>query len=341
MSLQRTRRLGRTALDLPVYGLGTAPIGDLFTRLDDADAEQILARAWDLGVRYFDTAPWYGRGQSEHRVGRFLYRRPRHEFILSTKVGRRFFRPGRPDRFDTGFWKGGLHFDHVHDYGHDGIIRSYEDSLQRLGINTVDLLLIHDLDLGYFKTEELLNGHLAQLEHGGFRALEELKASGAIAGIGAGINECGMINRFLDRYPLDFFLVASRYTLLEQDIYPEELQRCRREGVGIIIGGVYNSGILATGPIEGAHYDYGNAPDAVIERVRRLDVVCRSHGVPLPAAALQFPLGLEIVASIIPGAASAAEVEQNNAMSRYAIPLSLWSDLKSEGLILSDVPTLS
>ena len=340
MNITDTRRLGRTTLDVPVFGLGTCPIGDMFEALKEDQASATLEAAWREGIRYFDTAPWYGRGQAEHRVGHFLRRKPRAGAIVSTKVGRRLFRPADRATFRTDPWVGGLAFDHVHDYTRDGILRSYEDSLLRLGLNKVDVLLIHDLDRGHFPDPEELAKHLRDLEGSGFRALEELKAAGEVAAIGAGINEHGMIDRFLDRYPLDVFLVASRYTLLEQEIFPE-LQRCEREGAGIVLGGVFNSGVLATGPVPDAHYEYARVPPAIATRVRALDAVCRSHDVPLAAAALRFPLAFGSVASIIPGAVQPSEVQENTALFAAKIPDALWSDLRDKGLLRPDVPVPS
>ena len=337
MSVAKTRTLGRSGLRIPTFGLGTCPLGGLFGHIDTASADATFAAAWDAGVRFYDTAPWYGRGLAELHVGHLLRDKPRGDYILSTKVGRRFFRPADREGFSPAPWVGGIGFDHVHDYTYDGILRSYEDSLLRLGINSVDTLVIHDLDRGYFKTDEQLREQFRQLEKGGFRALDELKSSGEIRAVGAGINECGMIDLFLDRYPLDFFLVASRYTLLEQEIY-DELLRCNRAGVGIVIGGVFNSGILATGPTERARYEYTAAKPETVERVRRIDAVCRRHGVPLAAAALQFPFGLDIVASVIPGAVAPDEIANNLALFEYPIPADLWRELRRERLLRADVP---
>lgn len=338
MSIARTRRLGRTALDIPVFGVGTCPLGDLFEPIPEEDARATLEAAWDAGVRLYDTAPWYGLGQGEHRTGRALYRRPRQDHVLSTKVGRRLFAPRDRKGFRGGPWKGGLAFDHVHDYTRDGILRSYEDSLQRLGINKVDILYIHDLDSGYFPQEADLLAKLRELETGGFRALEELKAAGEIAAVGAGINQRGMIGRFLDRFPLDVFLVASRYTLLKQDIF-DELLRARREGAGIVVGGVFNSGILATGPSAEARYEYAAAPAGVLKRVRRLDAVASRHRTPLAAAALQFPFGFDAVASVLSGPSRAAEIVENAALFQQPVPADFWRELKAEGLLADDIPT--
>ncbi len=333
-----TRMLGRTGIALTQLGLGTAPLGDLYQIIPEEEAGATLAAAWEAGIRIFDTAPWYGRGQAEHRAGRFLYRQDRDAFVLSTKVGRVLSAPQDAARFDRGMWAGGLPFDLRFDYSYEGILRSFEDSLQRLGLPRIDLLLIHDLDFQYHATEARVAAYLGQLATSGWRALEELRRSGRIRGIGAGINELGMIPRFLDLFDIDFFLIASRYTLLEQEALAAELPRCAARGVGILIGGVFNSGILATGAVAGAKYEYAEAGPEVLERVRRIEAVCRRHDVTLAAAALQFPLGHPAVAAVIPGAISPEQVRANVALMRQEIPAALWSDLKAEGLIRQDAP---
>ena len=332
------RRLGKSGVELTQLGFGGAPLGELFVRVSDEDAQATLQAAWDAGIRYFDTAPWYGRGQSEHRFGRFLYTRPRAEFVLSTKVGRILRAPRSPARFDTGFWAGGLHFDHVFDYSYDGIMRAFEDCLQRLGLNRIDLLVIHDLDFWHHRVEAKVEAYLAQLATSGWRALDELRGAGVVRGLGAGINELGMIPRFLDLVELDFFLVALRYTLMEHDTLDAELPYCERRDVGIVIGGVFSSGITATGPIAGAKYNYADATPEVLEKVRRIEAVCRRHGVPLPAAALQFPFGHPCVTSVIPGGFKPEHVAANLGHMRHPIPADLWAELKAERLIRADAP---
>jgi D-threo-aldose 1-dehydrogenase len=339
MNPAETRKLGKTDVSLTQLGFGGAPLGELFVRLDEATAAATLQAAWDAGVRYYDTAPYYGRGLSEIRTGRFLDGKPRSEFVLSSKVGRWFFPPARPDEFDTGFWAGGLRFDHVHDYSYDGIMRSYEQSQMRLGMNRIDLLLIHDLDFWFHATEAKVAAYLGQLFTSGWRALDELRSHGLVRGLGAGINELGMMPRFLDMLDIDFFLVAMRYTLLEQDTLETELPYCQRRNVGIVIGGVYNSGITATGAVEGAKYNYQDATPEIMGRVRKIEAVCRAHDVPLAAAALQFPLGHPAVASVIPGAIHPDQVRQNLANFQHPIPAALWSDLKRDGLIGEHAPT--
>jgi D-threo-aldose 1-dehydrogenase len=333
------RRLGRTDVHLTQLGFGGAGLGDLFTVVSDHDAMATFEAAWDSGIRYFDTAPWYGLGQSEHRTGRALYRRPRADFVLSTKVGRTLHAVHDTEHFHRGMWSGGLPFEVHFDYGYDGVMRSFEDSLQRLGLPRIDLLLIHDLDFAYHKSEARVGAYLTELHNGGWRALQQLKQAGRIGGIGAGINELGMIPRLLDLMDLDFFLVAIPYTLLEQQVLETEFPRCAAAGVGFVIGGVFASGILATGAVQGAKANYADATPEVMEKVRRIEAVCERHGVPLPAAALQFPLGHPSVASVIPGALSAEQVRRNVASFRHPIPADLWAELKHEGLLRKDAPT--
>ena len=294
----KTRKLGRTNVMVTELGLGTSPLGELFERVSDDEAARLIEAAWDGGVRYFDTSPWYGRGLAEHTLGRALYRKPRGDFAISTKIGRVLRRPFGPNAIKDQ-WLGGLEFQTVFDYGYDGVMRSFEDSLQRLGINRVDVLLIHDLD-PWDHNSAALNAYFTALKTSGWKALAELREAGVIGGIGAGFNSLGSIPRFLDLFDMDFFLLAMRYTLLEQDVLDAEFPRCAERGVGIVIGGGYNSGILATGAVPGAMYNYEPAGPAILERVKKIEAVCARHKVPLPAAALQFPLGHPIVASIIP-----------------------------------------
>ena len=258
--------------------------------------------------------------------------------LVPLPVGRLLRRPLKAGPFVRGDWLGGLEFDAVFDYSYDGVMRSFEDSLQRLGVNRIDVLLIHDLDTWHFKTEARVGPYMNQLYTSGWRALEELRDQGVIKGIGAGFNTMGTIPRYLDMFDIDFFLIAMRYTLLEQDVLDLEFPRCAERGVGIVIGGVYNSGILATGAVPGAYYNYAPAGAEIMERVKRIEGVCRGHGVPLAAAALQFPLGHPIVASVIPGSNSAAQAKQNADAVSHAIPGDFWAELKHKGLLRADAP---
>src|SRR5437899_3497487 len=338
MNPAEVRPLGRTGVRLTQMGFGGASIGELFVSVPEEDALACLRAAWDAGIRYFDTAPWYGRGLSELRTGAGLRERPREEYVLSTKVGRWLRAPADPEAFSTAPWRGGVRFEVVFDYSYDGIMRAYEQSQLRLGLTRYDLAIVHDLDLLYHAPEWRLESHFAQLAASGFRALSELKKAGLIRGIGAGINALGLIPRFLDLFDMDFFLVAMPYTLLHQEVLQEEFPRCVKRGVGFVIGAVFSSGILATGAMPGAHYNYAPASPEILERVRRIEAVCVRHGVPLAAAALQFPLGHPSVASVIPGASRPGQVQRNVMAFRHPIPGALWAELKVESLLRQDAP---
>ena len=332
------RKLGRTDVEITQLGLGGAGLGDLFDVVDDADASATLQAAWDAGIRYYDTSPWYGRGQSEHRFGRALYRRRRADYVISTKVGRLFRAVHDAENFEHGFWRGGLKFQHRFDYGYDGVMRSFEDSLQRLGLPSIDLLLIHDLDIAHHATDARVTAYLTELHNGGFRALTELRQSGLIRGIGAGINEPDMIPRFLNLMDVDFFLVAMPYTLLDTDVLDSEFPGCVARGAGFVIGAPFASGILATGALPGARYRYAEATAEILAKVKRIEAVCARHKVPLPAAALQFPLGHPSVAAVIPGALLPEQVTRNFAAFRHPIPAEFWAELKHERLLRADAP---
>jgi D-threo-aldose 1-dehydrogenase len=333
------RRLGRTTLAVTALGFGGAPLGELFEPVPEPVVEATLEAAWQGGVRYFDTAPWYGHGLSELREGAGLRRRPRADFALSTKVGRVYRRPGDPTRRPTGPWVGGLNFELRFDYSRDGIMRSYEDSLMRLGLPRVDMLVVHDLDEGYHGAEGV-RAHLEALDRGGgFAALLELRRAGEIRAIAAGINHAPMIARFLERFELVAFLVAMPYTLLDQGVLDGVFPELERRGIGVVIGAPYASGILAMGAVPGARYAYAPAGEAVLERVRGIEAACTRHGVPLRAAALRFPLFHPVVAAVIPGAQTPAQAEDNIAMVRTEIPTALWAELKAEGLLRADAPT--
>ena len=332
-------RLGLTAVEVTQLGFGGAGLGDLFEVIPEAQAAATLEAAWDAGIRYYDTAPWYGLTQSEHRFGRALYRQPRRDFVLSTKVGRTMHAVHHAETYDRGIWTGGLPFKVRFDYSYDGVMRSFEDSLQRLGLPRIDLLLVHDLDIQYHQTYKRVEALLIELHNGGARALAELRAAGQIGGFGAGINELGLIPRFLDLIDVDFFLVALPYTLLDQQVLDSEFPRCAEKGVGFVIGAVFASGILATGAVQGARYAYAPATVGMLAKVARIEAVCGRHGVPIAAAALQFPLGHPSVASVIPGGLSPEHVRQNVAAFRHTIPPALWAELKHEGLLRADAPT--
>lgn len=339
------RTVCRTTLRLPEFGLGTGPLGGLRADLTDADAHAVLDRAWQEGVRYFDTAPWYGNTQSEHRVGAFLRNKPRGEFVLTTKVGRVYRRPPSEAAFEASAWRqrwpGGLPFEPHFDFTADQIRRSYEDSLNRLGLTRVDALTIHDLDIRHQRTEAGIDQGFRQLtDGGGYRVLDDLKRSGEIRAIGVGINLAGSIPRFLAHFDVDYFLVAMPYTLVDQEALATELPLCRQHGSNVIIGAPFASGILATGATPDARYRYAPADAAILDTVARIETVCQAHAVPLAAAALQFPLAHPAVVSVIPGAETPQHVSANLAAMRHPIPAGFWADLQGQGLIdpLAPVP---
>ena len=332
-----TRTLGRTGVALTQLGFGGATMGELFRHVPEEDAVATVRTAWDSGIRYFDTAPWYGRGLSELRTGAGLRGRPRDEFVLSTKVGR-WLRASPDPAFSTAPWTGGTPFEVVFDYTYDGIMRSHEQSQLRLGLARIDLAVIHDLDHLYHGSGVKLDGYFGQLATSGWRALEELKRTGSLRAVGAGINDRGLIPRFLDLVDLDYFLVAMPYTLLDQAVLDDEFPACVERGIGFVIGSPFASGILATGSVEGATYAYAPASPAIVEKTRGIAAVCARYDVPLAAAALQFPLGHPAVASVIPGASQPAHVERNLAGFRHPIPAALWADLKHERLLRDDAP---
>ena len=334
-----TRELGKTGVHVTQLGFGGAGIGELWGRLPEEQVQDTLKEAWQAGVRYYDTSPWYGRGLSELRTGHALRERPRDQFVISSKVGRLLSLPKDSASLDRSPWVGGLAFEHRHDYSYDGIMRSFEDSIQRLGTPYIDLILIHDLDHWHHGTDAKVNAWMSQLFTSGIRALRELKDQKLIGGIGAGINQKGTMQQFMDWMELDFFLVALAYTLMDQEVLDTEMAAAAERGMGFVIGGVLNSGILATGAVEGARYNYAPATPGDLSRVRRIESVCGHHGVPLLAAALQFPLGHAQVASVIPGAIEPGQMKQNIDAMSHNIPEDFWLELKSEGILAVHVPT--
>ncbi len=331
-------RKGRT-LNLTTFGFGTAPLGNLYKALDEPTAQATLAAAWDAGMRFFDTAPLYGLGLAETRLNTFLRGRDRADYTVATKVGR-LLEPCRPEErtaigkfFETPARR------EIYDYSYDGVMRSVEFSLERLGLDRVEILFAHDLDVFNHKSQAALDGKLAEFMAGGYRALVRLRETGVIDAFGAGVNEWPVTQWLIERGDFDIFLLAGRYTLLEQQSLESLLPLCVARGVGLVIGGPFNSGILATGPKPGAYYNYDIAPVEILERVGRIEAICRAHGVPLADAALQFPLKHPAVVSVIPGGQSADEVRRNVASLNTVIPDALWADLKAAGLVRPDAPT--
>jgi len=331
------RKIGDTPLQLPVFGMGTAHLGEMYATVEESVAQETLEAAWQAGVRYYDTAPWYGRGLAEHRTGGFLRTKKRHEFQITTKVGRTLHRPAKPAGFDRGPWLGGLNFDVSFDYSYDGIMRSYEQALQRLALDTVDALVIHDLD-SMHHDEKSLAAHTRALSESGMKALGELKSSGDIEAVGMGINRKDQLADLAQKVDLDFVLVAMPYTLIDQETLHTGMKACLQRNVSVIVGAPFASGILATGSAGTAHYAYSAASDDILDKVRRIEAVCEANSVSLQAAALQFPLAHPASASIIPGAVNPEELLANIASLDAPIPAQFWSDLKSENLLDAEAP---
>ena len=329
------RQVGSTTLHLPPLGLGVAHVGGMWGRVPAATAQATLQAAWDGGIRYFDTAPWYGRGLSEHRLGSFLIDQPRDSFTITTKVGRVLHRPADLATFDIAPWPGGLRLDVEFTYSYDGILRAYEQSLMRLGLDTIDALLIHDPD--QIMEGEIFDQRMRDLEGGGIRALQELKAQGQIKAIGMGLNTTISLTTIVPRVPLDFVIVAMPYTLLDQSALAA-MAAIHDRGTSIIIGAPYASGILVTGPVPGARYRYEAAPPEILAKAAAIKSVCDAHGTALASAALHFLLAHPAVVSVIPGAASADEARSILAAFDAVPPAGLWADLKAEGLIEAASP---
>ena len=332
-------RLGNGGLTFTEIGFGTAPLGNLYKAVPEAEAEALLERAWESGLRYYDTAPLYGFGLSETRLNRMLRGKPRDQYVLSTKVGR-LLQPCAPDQRDgVGKWFDVPSRREIYDYSHDGVLRSVEHSLERLGVDRIDMLFAHDIDVPNQGSRANVNAKVDQLMAGGYHALERLRNEGTIRAFGAGVNEWEVCQQLAERGDFDIFLLAGRYTLLEQESLESFLPLAESRGIGIVIGGPYNSGILATGARQGANYNYDAAPQAVIERVAQIERVCAAHGVRMLDAAFRFPLLHPAVVSVIPGGQSVTEMDSNLAAAQAVIPAALWADLKAEGLMRADAPT--
>ncbi|MFY7959237.1 MAG: aldo/keto reductase [Elsteraceae bacterium] len=329
------RPLGRSGLTVSTLGFGAAPLGDLYGRLDDQTAIDAVTAALSAGVSLIDAAPLYGHGLAEHRVGTAIRRFERSQIQLSTKIGR-YMDPGR-GRGDGSGYHGGQPHAAVIDYSRDGTLRSVEQSLLRLGTDRIDILLIHDVDV-WTHGKDGFEQRYREAMAGAYPALHQLRAEGVVKAIGIGVNEADVCARFARAGDFDTMLLAGRYSLLEQPALDEFLPLALEKGIGVMLGGVFNSGILATGPIPGAKYNYRDAPPEILAKVGRIQRVCADHGADLATAALQFALGHPAVSSIVLGATSPQEVERNLAGLTTPIAPALWSNLKAEGLLRKEAP---
>jgi D-threo-aldose 1-dehydrogenase len=334
MSL-KLRPLGNTSIQLTALGCGGTAMGNMYKAVGEAEAQATLRAAWDAGVRYFDTAPLYGHGLSEHRFGTAFREFGPDPYVFSTKVGWRLF-PARGADLGAGLFQNIPPFTLRLDYSYDGTMRSLEDSLQRLGRDRIDIMLLHDCDRR--NQGDDYPARFKEAMAGSYKALLKMREEGVVKAIGCGLNEWEACEAFARAGDFNCFLLAGRYTLLDQESLDSFLPLCASRGIGIILGGPYNSGILITGAVPGALYDYAPAKSEIVERVKKIEAVCKLHRVPLKAAALQFPLHHSVITSVIPGMRSPAEVAENIALINYPIPDAFWRDLRSEKLIRIEAP---
>ena len=335
MELDR-KTLGRSKLKLSVLGFGGTGLGNMYVAMTERSAIDTLSAAYAAGMRYYDTAPLYGHGLSELRTGSGLRLFADPAIIVSSKVGWRL-RPAFGKPTGAGLFRDITAFARFNDFSYDGAMRSFEDSLQRLGTDRIDILLIHDVDHRNQgeRYPEVFKAAMA----GAYKALLSLRQQGVVKAIGCGLNEWEACQAFAEAGDFDCFLLAGRYTLLEQESLQSFLPLCEKRGIGIILGGPYNSGILASGAVKDAWFNYAPATAEILEKVAAIEKICASHNVPLKAAALQFPLYHACVASVIPGTSSAAELNENLRMLRIPVPAELWRELKTAGLMDAQAPT--
>jgi D-threo-aldose 1-dehydrogenase len=331
----QTRKFGRTDLNVTAFGFGTAPVGNFLREIDETTSTVLFDTAWDAGVRMYDTAPMYGHGLAEARTAQALRWKTRSDFVLASKVGR-LLKPARRADIDFAPWANAAPFTLQFDYSYDGTMRAFEDSLQRLALEYIDIMFIHDIDVFTRGAEQ--PEVFRQAMDGCYRALASLRDQKLLRAIGVGVNEWEVCLEALKQRDFDAFLLAGRYTLLEQEALNEFLPLCEARNVAVLVGGGFNSGILATGARPGAKYNYAPAPAAVMEKVVRIEAVCAAHNVPLAAAALQFVVAHPAIPSFIAGTRTVEQLQQNLAWFSHPIPPDLWADLKARGLLREDAP---
>jgi D-threo-aldose 1-dehydrogenase len=336
MQANAKKKLGRVDLEVSAFAFGTAPVGNFQRPISEFDSDNMFQAAWDAGVRFFDTAPYYGNGLSELRTGQSLRWRKRDDFVLASKVGR-ILKPAARKHINFSPWVDAAPFSSHFDYSYDGTMRAFEDSLQRLALERMDICFIHDIDV--FTRGGDQPAVFAEAMDGCWRALEKLRREGSVKAIGVGVNEWQVCLEALKLRDFDCFLLAGRYTLLEQEALEEFLPLCEKRGAAVVVGGGFNSGILATGANPRAKYNYSPAPAHILAKVARMEAVCARYDVPLPSAALQFVVAHPAVSSFIAGTRTVDQLKQNLEWFDFPIPSELWSDLKREGLLRDDAPT--
>ena len=332
-----TRVIGHRGVTVSQLGIGTLPFGSYAKSDTDASIGAAFSALCGAGLRYFDTAPLYGLGVAEHRLGACLRSVDRRSLVLSTKVGR-LLQPVAGDSA-PGVCSGASPFEIAFDYSYDGTLRSLEQSLQRLGTNVVDIVLIHDVNRRW--QGDLVEQRYREAMEGAHRALCDLRAAGTIKAFGVGVNDCDILLRFAADGDFDCFMLAGRYTLLDHTALDRLMPECARRGISVLMAAPFNSGILATGARPGATYFYAEAEHEIVERTRRIEAVCARHHIAIAAAALQFPLAHPAVKSVVTGMRSKEEVVANLAHCHATISPDFWDELKRERLIAADAPVPS
>ncbi len=329
------RRFGRVDLEVTAFAFGTAPVGNIFREIDEETSEAMFQTSWDAGVRFYDTAPMYGHGLSELRTGQSLRWKKRDDFVLASKVGR-VLHPAKRESINFAPWVNAAPFRMEFDYSYDGTMRSFEDSLQRMALERMDMVFIHDIDV-FTRGKDQPEVFKTAMD-GCYKALARLRDEGVVKAIGVGVNEWEVCHEALKQRDFDCFLLAGRYTLLEQEALDQFLPLCQARGAAVVVGGGFNSGILATGAKPGAKYNYAPAPAHVMEKVAKIEAVCAEYAVPLPAAALQFVVAHPAVPSFCAGTRTVEQLQQNLAWFSHPIPAEFWAALKARGLLREDAP---
>jgi D-threo-aldose 1-dehydrogenase len=330
------RKFGRVDLDVTSFAFGTAPIGNIFRPIDEQTSDAMIQTAWENGVRFYDTAPMYGHGLAELRSGHSLRWKDRDDYVLSSKVGR-LLKPKRRSEIDFSPWNNAAANEMTFDYSYDGTMRAFEDSLQRLALERLDICFIHDIDV--FTRGSDQPEVFKKAMDGAWKALSKLRDEGVVKAIGVGVNEWQVCHEALKQRDFDCFLLAGRYTLLEQESLDAFLPLCEERNAAVIIGGGFNSGILATGAIDGAKYNYAPAPEAVLQKVRAIEAVCKEYAVPLPAAAMQFVVAHPAIPSFVAGTRTVEQLGKNLEWFSHPIPADFWASLKAKSLLREDAPT--
>ena len=333
----KKRQLGQTDIYLSELGFGGASIGNLYEPCSDQAAFDVIENSWQLGIRYFDTAPEYGHGLSERRFGDALRSHPRDEYILSTKVGELLFAKARQLPPENKFINK-LPFHLKFDYSYDAIMRGFEDSLQRLGLNRIDIILVHDLD-SIIHQPNIFKEYFKTYVESGYKALDKLRSEGSIRAIGLGVKQWQVCFEAMKHGDYECFMLQGNYTIMEQPAFEIFLPLCLKKKVSILLAGPYASGILATGPVKGAYFHHKEAPPEILKRVKFIQDICKAHATPLQAVAIQFPLKHPAIASVVIGSKSPVLMQDNINYAQFKIPSQLWNDLRDADVIPKEAPT--